>query len=49
MDWGVFHPLRRGGIARNAVFYPDYRADWMKYISNTEAGKFINDMRKYGG
>jgi len=49
VDWGDFHPLRRGGIARNAVYYPDYRADWMMDISNVEAGKFINDMRKYGG
>lgn len=48
-DADDFHKLRSKGPARNAVFYPDYRADWMIEISNFEAGKFIQDMQRYGG
>ena len=49
VDTDDFHPLRKKGMARNAVFYSDFRADWMIDISNYDAGKFIQDMKTYGG
>jgi prepilin-type N-terminal cleavage/methylation domain-containing protein len=48
-DADDFHRLRKNGPARNAVYFPDYRADWLKDISPTDVGKFIEDMTRYGG
>jgi len=48
-DADDFHKLRRNGPSRNAVYYPDYRADWLVEISPTDLGKFIEDMVRYGG
>jgi len=48
-DADDFHPGRAGGAKRNAVLFPDLQVDWAPEIGQTEAGKFIADMQKYGG
>jgi prepilin-type N-terminal cleavage/methylation domain-containing protein len=49
VDFDDFHKIRKNGIARNAVFFPDYHAGWMIDIDYDEMSKFIDDMRRYGG
>jgi hypothetical protein len=49
LDWGDFHPVRKGHTAKNACFYPEMRADWMMDISASELRKFVEDMVRYSG
>ncbi|MFN0134388.1 MAG: type II secretion system protein [Phycisphaerales bacterium] len=44
-DW---HKLRKSGPPRNAVFFPDYRADWAPTLTQNDYDRFIADMRRGG-
>ena len=48
-DADDFHKGRANGPKRNAVLFPDLQTDWMIDIGSNEAGKFVQDMQKYGG
>ncbi|MBL9032488.1 MAG: type II secretion system protein [Phycisphaerae bacterium] len=48
MDQADWHKLRRSGPPRNAVYYPDYRADWAPELSQNDINRFIADMRRGG-
>lgn len=48
-DWDDFHKLRRNGPARNAVYFPDYSADWLIQPSQAEVNRFISDFMQYSG
>jgi prepilin-type N-terminal cleavage/methylation domain-containing protein len=37
------------GPQQNALYYPDWRADWNKTLSSQELEKFFNDLLKFGG
>jgi len=48
-DWLPWHARRGKSGERNAAFFPDYRADWNMTPSDNELGRFIADVRLYGG
>jgi prepilin-type N-terminal cleavage/methylation domain-containing protein len=45
-DW---HTLRKTGLARNALYFPDMRADWSFIIPPEELGEFFEDVKRFGG
>ncbi len=49
IDQGEWHKLRAGSEGRNALIYPDMRADWLTRPSDAEATVFIQDIRRMGG
>lgn len=52
-DQGEWHKLRVGDKEtlppKNALVYPDMRADWLKKPSGQEMILFIRDVRQFGG
>jgi prepilin-type N-terminal cleavage/methylation domain-containing protein len=48
VDAGDWHK-RATGLPRNALFYPDMRADWTIELGRSELGSFMQDIVKYGG
>jgi prepilin-type N-terminal cleavage/methylation domain-containing protein len=49
IDYDDFHHSRRGGPTRNAVYFPDYNADWLIDIRDTQMSSFMRDMVTYSG
>jgi prepilin-type N-terminal cleavage/methylation domain-containing protein len=49
VDAGDWHKLRQDGPPRNALFYPDMRADWTINLGPSELGPFFEDVVRYGG
>ncbi len=45
-DW---HNLRNSDVKRNALFFPDWRADWSFNPSSEELERFFADIRRFGG
>jgi prepilin-type N-terminal cleavage/methylation domain-containing protein len=37
------------GLQQNALYFPDWRADWLKEIPSQEGEKFFNDVLRFGG
>jgi prepilin-type N-terminal cleavage/methylation domain-containing protein len=48
-DFGEWHKLRRTGPQQNAVFYNDFHADWTTKGDEASLGRFLDDVRRYGG
>ncbi len=40
---------RGAGPRQNALYYPDWRADWNIEISTEELERFLADVQKFGG
>lgn len=40
---------KSAGPQQNAVYYPDWRADWTREITSQEFEKFFNDVLRFGG
>lgn len=50
VDQDQWHKLRKTEEeARNAVFFGDWRADWMIPLGSQDLEKFLADVRKFGG
>jgi prepilin-type N-terminal cleavage/methylation domain-containing protein len=51
VDQGNWHTLRRGEGTepKNALVYPDMRADWFMKPTDAENTQFIADLRRMGG
>jgi prepilin-type N-terminal cleavage/methylation domain-containing protein len=49
IDYGDFHPVRKGHTAKNACYFPDTRSDWLIDISQQDLAKFIADVQRYSG
>jgi prepilin-type N-terminal cleavage/methylation domain-containing protein len=49
VDAGQWHPLRKDGPPANAVFFPDYRADWTREPSRSELASFLDYVMRSGG
>ncbi len=53
VDQGEWHPLRTGDPEtmppKNALMYPDMRADWFTPPTQQESERFINDVMRIGG
>lgn len=47
-DYGDWHD-RASGPKQNAVYYPDWHADWNREISSIELEEFFDDVRSNGG
>jgi len=47
-DYGEWHD-RASGPKQNAVYYPDWHADWNREISSLELEEFFDDVRSNGG
>lgn len=45
-DW---HPLRLGGPARNAVYFPSMRADWLEEFDSSDAEALFGDIGRLLG
>lgn len=45
-DW---HKLRQDGVPRNALFWPDMRADWSLELGPVELGPFFEEVVRFGG
>ena len=48
-DGGDFHKSGKRGVARNGVFFSDWRADWAKWPQGEEGRLFFMDVLHFGG
>jgi len=48
-DFGDWHALRKSGPPRNALYMPDWRADWLVAASDQDVQKFFADVLRFGG